>query len=87
MGTNMTPAYAKNTMNTIKTSFPSASPLKHSFYYRYIYRIFLVWPNDNDSLTHFLKHDSNIHHVIKFAHECSKNTLTFLDVPVQIRLS
>ena len=84
MGTKMAPAYANIYMDAIETSFLSSSPLKPSIYFRYIDGIFLIWPNGNDSLTHFLEHANNIHQNIKFTHECSKSTLPFLNVSVQI---
>ena len=84
MGTKMIPAYANISMDAIETSFLSSSPLKPSIYYRYIDDIFLIWPNGNDSLTHFLEHANNILQSIKFTHERSKTKLPFLDVSVQI---
>ena len=84
MGTKMAPAYANISMDAIETSFLSSSPLKPSIYYRNIDDIFLIWPHGNDSLTHFLEHANNIYLNIKFTHECSKTTLPFLDVSVQI---
>ena len=85
MDTKMAPAYANISIDAIETSFLSASPQKPSIYYRYIDDIFPIWSHGNDSLTHFLEHANNIHQNIKFAHECSKITLPFLDVSVQIR--
>ena len=84
MGIKMAPAYANVSMNAIETSFLSSSPQKPSIYYRYIDDIFLIWPHGNEKLTHFLEHANNIHQNIKFTHECSKTTLPFLDVSVQI---
>ena len=71
-------------MDAIEKLFLSSSPLKPSTYYRNIDDIFQIWPHGNDSLTHFLEHANNIHQNIKFTHECSKTTLPFLDVSVQI---
>ena len=84
MGTKMAPAYANTFMDAIETSFLSSSPLKTSIYFRDIDDIFLIWPHGNDSLTHFLEHAKNIHQNIKFTHERSKTTLSFLDVSVKI---
>ena len=80
----MAPAYANISMDAIETSFLSSTPLKSSIYNRYIDDIFPIWPHGNDSLTHFLEHANNIQQNIKFTHECSKTTLPFLDVSVQI---
>ena len=84
MGAKMAPAYANIFMDAIETSFLSSSPLKPSIYFRYIDDIFLIWPDGNDPLAHFLEHANNIHQDIKFTHERSKTTLPFLDVSVQI---
>ena len=67
----MAPANANIFMDAIERSFLSSSPQKPSIYYRYIDDIFLIWPHGNDSLTHFLEHDNNIHQKIKFTYECS----------------
>ena len=80
MGTKMAPAYANISMDAIETSFLSSPPLKPSIYYRYIDDIFPIWPHGNDSLTHTI----NIPQNIKFTHECSKTTLPFFDISVQI---
>ena len=84
MGTKMAPAYANISMDAIENSFLSASLLKPSVHYRYIDDIFLIWPNGNDSLKHFVELANNIHLNIKFTHDYSKTTLPLLDVTVQI---
>ena len=78
------PANANISMDAIETLFLSSSTLKPSIYYCYIVDIFKIWPHGNDSLTRFLEHANNIHQNIKFTHECSKTTLPFLDISVQI---
>ena len=84
MGTKMAPAYANISMDAIETSFLSLSPLRPSVHYHYVYDIFPIWPHGNESVTHFLEHANKIHQNIKFTHECSKTTLPFLDISVQI---
>ena len=83
MGTKMATEYANICMDAIEASFLSSSPLKPGIFCRYIDDICIV-PHGNDSLTHFYEHANNIHQNIKFTHECSKTTIPFLDVSVQI---
>ena len=85
MDTIMAPANTHISMDAVETSFLSACPLKTCIYYSYIDDIFLIWPHDNDTLTHFLEHANNTHANMKFALECSKATMPFLDVLVQKR--
>ena len=85
MGTRMAPGHANISMDaSMEKSFFSSSPLIPSIYYRYIDDIFQMWPHGNVSSSNLLEHVNNIHQNIKFTHECSKTTLTFLDVSVQI---
>ena len=49
MSTIMASAYANISMDAIKTSFLSTSPLRPSIYYHYIDDIFLIRPHGNDS--------------------------------------
>ena len=66
MGTKMAPTYANISMDAIDNSFISACPQKPSIHYRYIDDIFLIWPNGNDSVKHFVELANNLHLNIKF---------------------
>ena len=69
MGTKMVQAYANISMDAIKASFLSASPLRPSIYYRYIDDILLLWTHGYETLTHCLEHANNTHQNTKFTHE------------------
>ena len=79
------PALANIFTDAVETLFFSAFPLKSSIHCCNIGVIYLLWQHDNDSLTHFLERANKTHSNITFIHECSKTTLTYIDVSVQIR--
>ena len=82
MGTKLAPAYANIFMGKLEQSVLSASPLKPSYYRRYIDDILILWPHSENDLNTFILSLNNFHPSIKFTSEISNDKITFLDVDI-----
>ena len=82
MGTRMAPAYANLFMADLDRKLFAQSPLKPFIWWRYIDDIFMVWTHGEDKLNEFITHINSSHNTIKFTHEFSESSISFLDVTV-----
>ena len=82
MGTRMAPAYANLFMGDLERKLLAQSPLKPFIWWRYIDDIFMVWTHGEEKLNEFITHINSSHNTIKFTHEFSESSISFLDVTV-----
>ena len=82
MGSKLAPAYANTFMGKLEKTILDNSPLKPSYYRRFIDDIFLIWPHSKEELDRFLNHMNNANQSIQFTSEHSKEEIVFLDVVV-----
>ena len=82
MGTRMAPAYANLFMGDLERKLLAQSPLKPFIWWRYIDDIFMVWTHEEEKLNEFITHINSSHNTIKFTHEFSESSISFLDVTV-----
>ena len=74
MGTNMAPSYANTFMGKFESSIER--PLS---WYRFIDDVDMKWTQSDEELQNFLSRANNLHPSIKFTHEISNTTISFLD--------
>jgi hypothetical protein len=74
MGTNMAPSYANTFMGKFESSIER--PLS---WYRFIDDVDMKWTQSDEELQNFLSRVNNLHPSIKFTHEISNTTISFLD--------
>jgi hypothetical protein len=74
MGTNMAPSYANTFMGKFESSIER--PLS---WYRFIDDVDMKWTQRDEELQNFLSRVNNLHPSIKFTHEISNTTISFLD--------
>ena len=82
MGTRMAPTYANLFMGDLERKLLAQSPLKPFIWWRYIDDIFMVWTQGEEKLNEFITHINSSHNTIKFTHEFSESSISFLDVTV-----
>ena len=82
MGSRLAPAYANTFMGSLEKSILESSPLKPSYYRRFIDDIFMIWPHSLNELDKFISHMNTANPSIQFTHEKSQEEITFLDVTV-----
>ena len=82
MGTRMAPAYANLFMGDLERKLLAQSPLKPFIWWRYIDDIFMVWTHGEEKLNEFITHINSSHNTIKFTHQFSESSISFLDVTV-----
>ena len=82
MGTRMAPAYANLFMGDLERELLAQSPLKPFIWWRYTDDIFMVWTHGEEKLNEFMAHINSSHNTIKFTHEFSELSISFLDVTV-----
>ena len=85
MGSKLAPAYANTFMGKLEKSILDSSPLKPTYYRRFIDDIFMIWPHSETELDRFLSHMNEANESIKFTHEKSLEEIVFLDVAVYKR--
>ncbi len=84
MGGKYAPPYATIFMGKLEQELISSFPLKPHIWYRFIDDIFFIWTHSEEDLTNFVHHANNMHPTIKFTHEYSKSSVSFLDVNVKM---
>ena len=87
MGTRMSPAYPNLFMDDLERKLLAQSPLKPFIWRRYIYDICMVWTHGEDHLNEFIAHINSPHDTIKFTHEFSDSSISFLDVTISLNNS
>ena len=81
MGTRMAPAYANLFMGDLERKLLAQFPLKLIIWWRYIDDIFMVWTHGEKKLNEFITHINSSHNTIKFTHEFSDSSISFLVSP------
>jgi len=84
MRTRVAPNFANVYMGRFEENFVYKTEWSNHviIWVRFIDDIFLIWKGDRDSLTEFTDHLNNAAPSIKFTHEISTNSVTFLDTTV-----
>ena len=84
METKLAPSYANTFMEYIEDKFLSQQHLVPLYYHWLIDDIFLIWPHPINKFHKFIDKMNKIHPTIKFTHELSQETITFLDTDVHL---
>ena len=69
-------------MSKLEETILSTTPLKPTYYKRFIDDIFILWPHSISDLNDFISAFNNYHPFIKFTSEYDYNKITFLDVNI-----
>ena len=56
MGSKLAPAYVNTFMGRLEKSILDTSPLKPTYYKRFIDDIFMIWPHSESDLHNFITH-------------------------------
>ena len=80
MGSKLAPAYANTFMGQLEKDIIDTSPLKPTYYRRFIDDVFMIWPHSKTELEQFISHMNQANDSIKFTHESSQDEAVFLDV-------
>ena len=80
MGSKLVPAYANTFMCKLEKNILDTSPLKLSYYHRFIDDIFIIWPHSKSKLKKFIEHMNRANKSIQFTYESSQEQEVFLDV-------
>ena len=81
------PCLCKLIMGDLEKKLLAQSPLKPFIWWRYIDDIFMVWTHGEEKLIEFITHINSSHNTIKFTHEFSDSSISFLDVTVLLNNS
>ena len=71
-------------MDQVETQFLKTQQCKPLVWLRYINDMFFVWTHGKESLTKFLDDFNRFHPNLKFTHEFSEKSVTFLDLNVNL---
>ena len=82
MGSKLAPAYVNTFMGDLEKSILENSPLKPTYYRRFIDDIFLIWPHSEIELMKFITYMNTVNTSIQFTHEKNQQEVVFLDVVV-----
>ena len=82
MGSKLAPAYANTFMGKLEKTILDNSPLKPTYYHRFIDDIIMIWPHSEDDLKNLITHMNQANRSIQFTYECSQKEVVFLDVVV-----
>jgi hypothetical protein len=85
METKMAPPYANICMGDIEERLLLSSPKQHFSWFRFIDDIDMKWIHSDKELDEFFEHANSIHPSIKFTHEMSKTTMSFLDTTTTVK--
>ena len=83
MGTPLAPNYANLFMDRFETIALAGYHLKPLTWLRFINDIFMIWTHGEDSLLKFINYLNSLHPSIKFTHEFSHSSISFLDTTVK----
>ena len=84
IATKFAAPYACLFMDRVETEFLESETIKPWVWLRYIDDIFFVWTDGADKLLSFLERLNSFHTNLKFTHEFSRESVTFLDVVVRL---
>ena len=84
IGTKFAPPYACIFMDQVETQFLKTQQCKPLVWLRYIDDIFFIWTHGKESLIKFLDDFNRFHPNLKFTHEISEKSVTFLDLNVNL---
>jgi hypothetical protein len=79
MGTKMAPSYANIFMGKLEKQLLESSIERLLTWYRFIDDVDMKWTQSDEELQNFLSRANNLHPSIKFTHEISNTTISFLD--------
>jgi hypothetical protein len=79
MGTKMAPSYANIFMGKFEKQLLESSIERPLSWYRSIDDVDMRWTQSDEELQNFLSRANNLHPSIKFTHEISNTTISFLD--------
>ncbi len=82
MGSAMAPAYASLFMGKLEQDFLDACVIKPTIWLRFLDDIFMIWDGSLNELNTFICDLNKCHPTIKFTHQISQNSVSFLDVRV-----
>ena len=71
MGSKLAPAYANTFMCKLEKNILDTSPLKPSYYRRFIDDIFIIWPHSKSELEKFIEHMNRANKSIQSTYESS----------------
>ena len=71
-------------MDQVETQFLKTQQCKPMVWLRYIDDIFFIWTHGKESLTKFLDDFNRFHPNLKFTHEFSEKSVTFLHLNVNL---
>ena len=84
-GTAMAPSYANICMGKLEKQLLESSIERPLSWYRFIDDVDMKWTQNDEELQNFLSRDNNLHPSIKFTHEISNTTISFLDTSSSFR--
>jgi len=82
MGTRVAPTIANLVMGAFEEKYIYQYHLPPPIWLRYIDDNFMIWPHGQAQLDIFMNHLNTVHPTLKFTHETSPESLTFLDTRV-----
>ena len=82
MGAAFSPTIANIYMSTIVTKFLQSQENKPLTFSRYIDDIFMIWTSTSAELDTFITNLNAVHPNLKFTHECSTQSIDFLDLTI-----
>ena len=82
MGTRMAPAYANLFMADLEEKLLDQYHVKPTLWKRYIDDILIIWPDNEETLSAFVRYLNDAHPTIKFTFECSDSSIDFLDLTI-----
>ena len=85
MGTRVAPTFANLFMADLENKFLNTCTLKPLIWLRYIDDIFCLWTHGTEELNKFIDNINNFHNTIKFTHTYSHDSMSFLDVLLNIK--
>ena len=85
IGTKFAPPYACIFMDYTEREFLKSKQIQPWIWFRYIDDIFFIWTASEKELDEFLNRLNSFHSNLRFTHECSRESLNFLDVIVKIQ--
>ena len=77
-GSKLTPAYANIFMGQVDKNILDTSPLKLTYYRRFIDDVLMIWPHSKAELEQFIVHMNQVNSSIKFTHESSQEEVACL---------
>jgi len=82
MGTRVAPTIANLVMGSFEEKYVYRYTPTPSIWLRYIDDNFMIWPHGQTQLEAFVEHINSVHPTLKFTHESSPESITFLDTRV-----